>query len=165
MSIGMCKDLIMSPEDKVLKRQKIEENRAKKRGIRGFKAGFKKIKRESFDGDSQGSEGSNYSGVLCIDAEGAKEQGSIDLNRVSPEERVVSSSDDVSMIRTILGDSRPPQDNGNDPLINNNDMNCNNNPASSTSKSRLAQDVTKDVVEDVHRYDKNIFCPRAFRRI
>lgn len=46
-AIGMRKDYIMSEEDKVLKRQKIEENRAKKREINGFKRGFKKIKRES----------------------------------------------------------------------------------------------------------------------
>lgn len=48
-NIGMRKDYIMSEEDKVLKRKKIEENRAIKRAAsNGFKRGFKKVKREHF---------------------------------------------------------------------------------------------------------------------
>ncbi|KAI4461901.1 nuclear hormone receptor [Holotrichia oblita] len=60
-TIGMRKDCIMSEKDKVLKRQKIEENRAKRRAHNGFKQGFKKIKREtSIDEDSHDCDTSDY---------------------------------------------------------------------------------------------------------
>ncbi|KAK9747312.1 Zinc finger, C4 type (two domains) [Popillia japonica] len=60
-TIGMRKDCIMSEKDKVLKRQKIEENRAKRRAHNGFKQGFKKIKREtSIDDDSHDCDTSDY---------------------------------------------------------------------------------------------------------
>lgn len=46
-SIGMKKDHIMSDEEKIVKRKKIQENRAKRKGDgNGFKRGFKKMKRE-----------------------------------------------------------------------------------------------------------------------
>lgn len=54
-SIGMCKDLIMSEEDKAQKRQKIEENRAKKRNI-SVPGNNKKLKKEPVEADSQDSE-------------------------------------------------------------------------------------------------------------
>lgn len=47
-SIGMRKEYIMSEEDKVLKRQKIEQNRAKKRPGSDSRKGMK-MKRESID--------------------------------------------------------------------------------------------------------------------
>ncbi|XP_066253289.1 nuclear hormone receptor HR96 [Euwallacea similis] len=56
ISIGMCKDLIMSDEDKAQKRQKIEENRAKKRSVGTNPSNSKKLKRESTEGDSQDCE-------------------------------------------------------------------------------------------------------------
>lgn len=44
----MRKDYIMSEEDKVLKRQKIEENRAKRKTCPSdLKPGFKKMKKDS----------------------------------------------------------------------------------------------------------------------
>lgn len=51
-SIGMCKDLIMSEQDKVAKRQKIEENRFKRQSMGNIKTNFKKIKREYVESDS-----------------------------------------------------------------------------------------------------------------
>ncbi|XP_056640894.1 nuclear hormone receptor HR96 isoform X2 [Diorhabda sublineata] len=51
-SIGMCKDLIMSEQDKVAKRQKIEENRVKRQNMGNIKTNFKKIKREYVESDS-----------------------------------------------------------------------------------------------------------------
>lgn len=52
-AIGMRKDYIMTDEDKELKRQKIKENKARKRtNNNGFKQGFKKIKREMYKDDS-----------------------------------------------------------------------------------------------------------------
>ncbi|RZC34582.1 nuclear hormone receptor HR96, partial [Asbolus verrucosus] len=82
---------------------------------------------------------------------------SADLAKEDFHERLVTSSDDVSMIRTMLNNTpNTPQKNSADDsslisLINNNDINCNNNDPSSSSKPRPTLDVTKDVVEDVHR--------------
>nr|QXL99752.1 nuclear hormone receptor HR96 [Tribolium castaneum] len=155
-AIGMCKDLIMSEEDKHLKRQKIEENRARKRSkIHGFKSGFKKVKKESVEADSQ-------SGYSFIDSDSSKDMGYQPNGTPNPvtvdlgNERLVTSSDDVSMIRNMLNNtpnsatgSKSVDDSALISLINNNDVNCNNNDPTSSSKSTL--DVTKDVVEDVHR--------------
>lgn len=177
--IGMCKDLIMSEQDKVAKRQKIEENRAKKRSIGGFKSGFKKIKKESVEADSQESE--YFSSVYNTDSDSKDtsfaEQGyqpnnanivsvinyidtestkSNDENISSSNERLVSSSDDISMIKSILN----MKDNNCvlNTLNNNNDTNCNNTSHTSIN-SDVSQsttptgtiDVTKDVVNDVQR--------------
>ncbi|EFA10671.1 nuclear hormone receptor HR96 [Tribolium castaneum] len=158
-AIGMCKDLIMSEEDKHLKRQKIEENRARKRSkIHGFKSGFKKVKKESVEADSQDSQ----SGYSFIDSDSSKDMGYQPNGTPNPvtvdlgNERLVTSSDDVSMIRNMLNNtpnsatgSKSVDDSALISLINNNDVNCNNNDPTSSSKSTL--DVTKDVVEDVHR--------------
>lgn len=67
-SIGMCKDLIMSEEDKAQKRQKIEENRAKKRITTNSNSeGSKKVKKESVEADSQDSE--LYPSSYCTDSD------------------------------------------------------------------------------------------------
>ncbi|XP_076265339.1 nuclear hormone receptor HR96 [Rhynchophorus ferrugineus] len=126
-AIGMCKDLIMSEEDKVLKRQKIEENRAKKRNMGGAKASLKKIKRESMEADSQESELYNNSYTTDSDskdttlsegyqpnnpnlvsvinytnnAEG--ERTIVDDKITSTNERLVSSSDDLPSFENVLG--------------------------------------------------------------
>lgn len=56
-AIGMRKDYIMSEEDKYIKRQKIEENRARKRFCPAdLKPGFKKIKKESSQDDDSSQE-------------------------------------------------------------------------------------------------------------
>lgn len=149
-AIGMCKDLIMSEEDKTLKRQKIEENRARKRGrMHGFKT-FKKIKKEDkVDSDSQDNFG-------CIEAEDPKDVYQPNGAQINYD--LVSSSDDVSMIRTMLNTTPNDnlQKNGEDgnliTLINNNEVNCRSKEAtSSVQNTRGTLDVTKDVVEDVHR--------------
>lgn len=55
-SIGMCKALIMSEEDKELKRKKIIDNKSKKRmGLKYFKKGFKKMKKNDFSDESSNS--------------------------------------------------------------------------------------------------------------
>ncbi|CAG9759739.1 unnamed protein product [Ceutorhynchus assimilis] len=56
ITIGMCKDLIMSEEDKAQKRQKVEENRAKKRSIGGSGSSNKRMKKESSLTDLQDNE-------------------------------------------------------------------------------------------------------------
>jgi nuclear receptor subfamily 1 group I len=158
-AIGMCKDLIMSEEDKNLKRQKIEENRARKRTkTHGFKSGFKKVKKEDVEADSQESQGFSFADSDSSKDAGYQPNGTpavvsvINYNDVGSE-RLVTSSDDVSMIRTMLNNTpnvqKSPEESTLVGLINNNDLNCNNNDP--TSSSRSAVDVTKDVVEDVHR--------------
>lgn len=130
-AIGMRKDYIMSEEDKVLKRQKIEENRARKRaGSTRFKKGFKKIKRESIHDDTSQDEGSlctdsdnsaetilgsNYGhmngiGISVINytseigsVKGEESNSLINESLASSEEVFVSSpQNDASMIRTML---------------------------------------------------------------
>ncbi|XP_018564592.1 nuclear hormone receptor HR96 isoform X2 [Anoplophora glabripennis] len=179
--IGMCKDLIMSEQDKVAKRQKIEENRAKKRSIGGFKSGFKKIKKESIEADSQESDylGSNYNTdsdskdtsfaeqnydpsndnivINYIDTEPSKLSNDESIS--SSNERLVSSSDDISTIKTILNASSKDNICMLNTLINNIDTNCNNNTKHGSINSSVPQsttptatiDVTKDVVNDVQR--------------
>ncbi|KAJ8930100.1 hypothetical protein NQ314_017145, partial [Rhamnusium bicolor] len=180
----------MSEQDKVAKRQKIEENRAKKRSIGGFKSGFKKIKKEAVEADSQGSECSNsvyntdsdsrdtnfpeqgyqinnaniVSVINYINTESTKLTN--DENMSSSNERLVSSSDDISIIKNILSPSDLSDKNSEEDsscplntLINNNDTSCNNNSSVSSNNSNVPQstttnttiDMTKDVVSDVQR--------------
>lgn len=126
-AIGMCKDLIMSEEDKVLKRQKIEENRAKKRNIGTSKGGLKKIKRESMEGDSQESELYNSSYATDSDSKDTSlsegyqpnnpnlvsvinytnnaeaEKARVDDRITLINERLVSSSDELPSFENVLG--------------------------------------------------------------
>lgn len=161
-AIGMCKDLIMSEQDKVLKRLKIEENRAKKKrpssgcraaGGGGFKSSFKKVKKHyckveetlssssvnNNDSSSQQSafiseNSSSTIGLLYCAADDSKsavntteEDSSMSLNHVSGvsvisynncdniktynndetviNDRLVTSSDDISMLRTMLNNT------------------------------------------------------------
>lgn len=130
IAIGMCKDLIMSEEDKVAKRQKIQENRVKRQYSNGFKKGFKKMKKESVDADCQESE--YGSSIYNTDSDSKdttfSEQGyqpnnsnclgvvnqneitclktNTEENISSPTERLVSSSDDVSATKSVLS---PPE--------------------------------------------------------
>lgn len=129
-TIGMRKDYIMSEKDKVLKRQKIEENKAKRHShpSNGFKQGFKKMKREpSIDDDSQEYDTSDY-GELYSPAEqtsnstNTKDQCNlgnvinysnsnieINSNRIENDDEHLHTSDvsnnsdvEESMIRTML---------------------------------------------------------------
>lgn len=139
-SIGMCKDLIMSEQDKVLKRQKIEENRAKKRTYGHFKTCFKKMKKETVESDG------STSNSTISDGE-------------QKEESFVSSSQDFSMIKTILNHPQAAKETetNNNSLFNNNETNCNNNRVpTSSGNAGSALDVTKDVVENVQRYKNRI---------
>lgn len=130
-SIGMCKDLIMSEEDKVAKRQKIQENRVKRQYSNGFKKGFKKMKKDSVEADSHGSECG--SSIYNTDSDSkdttfseqnyqpnntenlvAVNQNSItfvvnniDESLLSPTERLVTSSDDIPASKGVL--SSPPE--------------------------------------------------------
>lgn len=128
IAIGMCKDLIMSEEDKEAKRKKIQENRVKRQYSNGFKKGFKKIKKENLEADSQESEYS--SSIYNTDSDSKdttfSEQGYqpnntatnhlgtinqmditfVGINRdesiSSPTERVVSSSDDILASKSLV---------------------------------------------------------------
>ncbi|XP_060529883.1 nuclear hormone receptor HR96 [Cylas formicarius] len=171
-SIGMCKDLIMSEEDKVLKRQKIEENRARKRRMSSFKSGFKKQKREAVsDSDSVDTNTSDgyhpnnphvVSVINYVNPEGARV-----LSDDSVNSSVVSSSDDLSFENhineqelngTAVGQGEECAISN---LVNNNTTNnCDNDANDSAYASAHAyqpsslngtSDVTKDVVEDVQR--------------
>ncbi|VEN46287.1 unnamed protein product [Callosobruchus maculatus] len=176
-TIGMCKDLIMSEQDKVAKRQKIEENRVRKKNHREFKAGFKKVKREQMEPDSQESEISNHfyssndSSDTHISDQGYTPNNNELLNTIYSNsrdhissEKAVSSSDDVSMLRNILNPAHLNQRDThkdtsclNNSLGNNNDISCNNNTvnvgnAGAVENSRFTIDsITKDVVKDVQR--------------
>lgn len=129
-AIGMCKDLIMSEEDKVAKRQKIQDNRVKRQYSNGFKKGFKKMKKESAEADSQESE--NGSSFYNTDSdskdttfsEPGYQPNSVNnlatINQIdiafirnntdkcisSPTERLVSSSDDILASQNMLS---PPE--------------------------------------------------------
>nr|AQN67832.1 hormone receptor 96 [Leptinotarsa decemlineata] len=115
-AIGMRKDLIMSDQDKVAKRQKIEENKTKKRSIGGFKSGFKKMKKEMVEPDSssnsicsseydfrdtsfsdQSCQVNSHNNVSVINQCFGTSLKNSDEKVLSPNERLVSSSDDVSI--------------------------------------------------------------------
>lgn len=174
-SIGMRKDYIMSEEDKLQKRQKIEQNRAKKRSI-GGKEGSKKIKRdysseESMDYNLKSVESSpevdeptvNSNIVSVIknsnteipiqDTYCDEKRNFCEVQKEFDDSQAVNES---SMIRTILN----PTPNSNvtsgsedsspllTSLINNNDVPCNMN---NTTALQRNTDVTRDVLQDVQR--------------
>ncbi|KAF7269892.1 hypothetical protein GWI33_017097 [Rhynchophorus ferrugineus] len=172
-AIGMCKDLIMSEEDKVLKRQKIEENRAKKRNMGGAKASLKKIKRESMEADSQESELYNNSYTTDSDskdttlsegyqpnnpnivsvinytnnAEG--ERTIVDDKITSTNERLVSSSDDLPSFENVLGFQQDYNTSNNlENRLNNmvafSNLANNNIPYNSNTKDEIAVDQSEN---------------------
>lgn len=187
-TIGMCKDLIMSEEDKVAKRQKIQENRVKRQyhhGSKNFKS-FKKMKKENSEVDSQESE---YGSTYNTDSDskdttfseqsyqpnnttnvGVTNQSDMVFIRniteegiLSPTERLVTSSDDISVTNSVLS----PQEftligqNSSESetictLSNNNDLNCSNsaiNQHNQTNSRENIDYITQDVLNDVERYD------------
>lgn len=176
-AIGMRKDYIMSEEDKLQKRQKIEQNRAKKRTICTHENG-KKIKRdysseESIDYNCKSVESSpdlesnevfsviNSSNLVSVIKNSTEIHESYceDNQNDAIVDNYVDDSiavGDSSMIRTILNPT--PNSNvtsgseENSPLlsslINNNDVPCNRN---STSYVQNNTDVTRDVLQDVQR--------------
>lgn len=174
-TIGMRKDYIMSEEDKFLKRQKIEENRAKKRtySSNGFKKGFKKMKKEvQQDDDSSqeyveseglrnegGANNGNLVSVISYFRQMNDESSSIE-NVTSPEGSV-NMPDEDSMIRTILNPTPKPRNplassEGEEegvyvppPHMNNNDISCNHN---NTGRSKNITDTARDILEDVGRF-------------
>ncbi|XP_050310763.1 nuclear hormone receptor HR96 [Anthonomus grandis grandis] len=125
-SIGMCKDLIMSDEDKAQKRQKIEENRARKRTLESPSTSRKKIKKEVLEGDSQDEVYSNYSYNTDSDQDTTHSEGYQPNNRniigvinyqnnpmttkqsaeessvTSTNDRLVSSSDESLSFQNII---------------------------------------------------------------
>lgn len=176
-NIGMCKDLIMSEQDKVLKRQKIEENRAKKRSIDGFKSGFKKIKKERNSTDAESQETDSFNGAFT-DSDSKEtvmsDQGyqpnnqnvgvinytKLDNSVASPNDCLVSSSDDIRKIMSTgtelntqtskLVEKEPSEVENHllDNLVNNNDLNCNNN--SENNQTSVADSKHRlDVTKDV----------------
>ncbi|XP_031351360.1 nuclear hormone receptor HR96 isoform X1 [Photinus pyralis] len=168
-SIGMRKDYIMSEEDKVLKRQKIEENRAKKRKTDGFKSGFKKIKREFADcrvdlnGDfyDKHVNGVNSNEVSVISYSNSDYMNGSNSNSSSNSYTSdhLQSPEHItppSMIRTILNPT--PNENATEEddegpflesLINNNVQNCNHNTTVPVLNHNA--DAAKDIIQDVQR--------------
>ncbi|CAH1170400.1 unnamed protein product [Phaedon cochleariae] len=208
IAIGMCKDLIMSDHDKEAKRQKIEENKAKKRKGNSFKAGFKKMKKEIVEPDSQKSECSsstvyskgiatdtNSQDVLSEDLEkdlvhprvhpfSQKNPNTVSVinynssvnnpienleNVSSPNERLVSSSDEVMSTPVFEElDKKYSSDQCEDhnqtcsrTKLNNYDVNCNNNSVKSniihsvnpesTKEQPSIENMTQDIINDVRR--------------
>lgn len=175
-SIGMQKDLIMSEEDKVLKRRKIEENRAKRLTYPSdFKQGFKKIKRELNQDDdssqeyilpenvSNGKSGNNLSksnnSVIVINYHGQAhdESNSMENNIVSTEE-THNSPGENPMLRNMLNPTPNPKNGfvnseGEDEssvqhFVNNNDISCNHNTMGPTKN---ITDTARDILEEVQR--------------
>lgn len=174
-SIGMRKDYIMTDEDKELKRQKIEENKAKKRtNHNGFKQGFKKIKRNSFKEDTvqyveNNNVNDNYKetyydnsskyipnnvsmlGVINYSNNEIPnklyEESNSNGNTNSSDECLSSAGD--SMIRTILNTTPNSQSSYEEEAqINNNQINCNNNYTSVSSSN----ESTKNILEDIQTF-------------
>lgn len=161
-SIGMRKEYIMSEQDKVAKRQKIEENRARKRSNSNqFKQGFKKIKREHGDvylDDELSRESYDIHDGYNNSNNGSYAPDSLNLNGKSPsinsdfspesiiDKSVNSPSEDV-MIRNMLNTTPSGSSIKSDEEIensissstntgnNNNETQCNNNIDSANLRS------------------------------
>ncbi|XP_045475500.1 nuclear hormone receptor HR96 [Harmonia axyridis] len=148
-SIGMCKNLIMSEEDKEVKRKKIMENRSRKRmGLGAFKKGFKKVKKEasniehtsiqSTEVHDENDQVSFQESTILPPFQNNEEISTIvpeEFTLVSPNDtEIVSSSDEVSMIRSILNNT--PQKNENLSQINNK-YECSVNPSLSGDEKNI----------------------------
>ncbi|KAF5284694.1 hypothetical protein FQR65_LT13447 [Abscondita terminalis] len=157
-SIGMRKDYIMSDEDKELKRQKIEENRAKKRKINGFKRGFKKLKREQHEDLNEKVNNSNEVSVINYSNNEYINHGS---NSNSSGTSYLSDSthspeqESISMIKRILNPTSNEGTNSSEDktpllasLINNNLPNCNHNTVPIVNQRG---NDAKDILQDVQR--------------
>lgn len=179
-SIGMRKDYIMSEEDKVEKRRKIEQNRAKKRSQPG-KGGSKRVKREysseeSIDYNCKSVESSsdldlekaelrkstnnivsvikNYDPVHSV----AEQRNFAEFNN---EGTIVADStrndETISMIRTILNptpnDYTTSSGDESSPLLSSL-INNNDIPCNRNTNVFVVKnntDVTRDVLQDVQR--------------
>lgn len=168
-SIGMRKEYIMSEQDKVAKRQKIEENRARKRSNSNqFKQGFKKIKKESSDVylEDEVSRESFDNHYNVPDSFG--KSPSINSDQYSPEsidKSVNSPSEEDVMIRNMLNTTPSGSSIKSDEEIengissstnsgnNNNEIQCNNNVLSKSDyveeEVRNPVDTTRNILEDV----------------
>ncbi|CAG9862189.1 unnamed protein product [Phyllotreta striolata] len=131
-AIGMCKDLIMSEQDKVAKRQKIEENRVRKQSMSKFKSSFKKVKREAdfVEPDSQ----------LNSDLDNSSSPAEAETN---DKYHQVSSSDDVATfaLKNVLNSSDVI-----DRMEKDNNFNCvlQSNPANTSGLNRSSLSCTTD---------------------
>ncbi|ENN79145.1 hypothetical protein D910_06423 [Dendroctonus ponderosae] len=121
-SIGMCKDLIMSEEDKAQKRQKIEENRAKKRTKSSTESPSKRRKKDTGESDSElynssyntdsdqdtnVSEGyqPNYSIGTSTESTTNTQEANTTINEdsvTSSNEKIVSSSDEAFSLQNLI---------------------------------------------------------------
>lgn len=172
-TIGMCKDLIMSEEDKVAKRQKIQENRVKRQYSNGFKKGFKKIKKESDDFQESEYNGSLYNtdsdskdttfsdqsyqpnnplsfGSINHSEIAFMKNGTED-NHASPNDRIVTSSDDISSPPEYSLSQPCSESEPNCFVTNNNDITCNSAHKEESSIRDNIDFITQDVVSDVQR--------------
>lgn len=139
-AIGMKKDMIMTDQDKEIKKKKIEENKALKRANGfGFKKGFKKVKKPKYY-DNHSDDYSNSS--------------------MSPESTTSSS------LQVSPESVQKLDESGMNPLLhsmitNNNHLNCNHNSPSpvSTTQERVEVvytdiDVARDVLQDVQQHQQ-----------
>ncbi|KAL1494766.1 hypothetical protein ABEB36_010312 [Hypothenemus hampei] len=183
-AIGMCKDLIMSEEDKAQKRQKIEENRAKKRHLDSpsgsSSSSNKKIKNESVEPDSQDSSSCNTDSDQDPTVSDGYQPNVPNVNNnsnktvtnedfiTSSTERLVSSSDDSVSLQNILTQhfykiaAGSPLSNFSqfDPallsgFINNNTINLGYNSINHATFPPAKEDVAKDVLRDVERLNSH----------
>lgn len=171
-AIGMRKDYIMSEEDKLQKRQKIEQNRARKRTSTTYDSS-KKIKRdysseESIDYNCKSVESSpdidspeSYNSINPPNIVSVIKNGT-EISDYHEDHEIVQNNymsevKESSMIRNILNptpNENISSTNDNSPLlsslINNNDVPCNRNNGT-TNYIQSNTDVTRDVLQDVQR--------------
>lgn len=178
-SIGMRKDYIMTDEDKELKRQKIQENKAKRRtNSKGFKQGFKKIKRETYKEDAvqyietYNTDNNTYREALfdqsakyvpnnvniltAVDYSNIEvsnrfyEESSSNGNTNSSDDSQVNDGD--SMIRTMLNttpnNQSPYEEDTNQ--TNNNQIHCNNN-INNVNDDIRNENAAKNILEDIQK--------------
>lgn len=166
-AIGMCKNLIMSEEDKEMKRKKIIENRTRKRmGIGAFKKSFKKVRKNSniFQQTAdQSPEVLDDNDQVFLQTPNLlppfQEDQNIDsiINEdfsliTSSDTQIVSSSDEVSMIRSILNNT--PQKSQN---INQIERNFDSTSKASILSENIVNDETTDNDDNSISNMKDIF--------
>ncbi|CAG9835626.1 unnamed protein product [Diabrotica balteata] len=153
LSIGMCKDLIMSEQDKVAKRQKIEENRAKRENMGKQKQNFKRLKREYVEPDSQSFENqsntdsdSNYTSAVTSPAQVASDYTNLSIDSLedsaSPTDRYNSSSDDCTNSNNNILEPKKEEPVSQSKLT---DTSCSNsNISSSIQRTNFTSDISNN---------------------
>ncbi|KAK9890568.1 hypothetical protein WA026_011938 [Henosepilachna vigintioctopunctata] len=117
-SIGMCKNLILSEEERKVKRKKILENQSRKlKGFNAFKKGFRKIKKGDYSSHSTDESLQDYGTIednsisassisgnlICTDDKNENGSNVIskEIELISSNDILVTSSSDVSVINML----------------------------------------------------------------